>query len=52
MHITNLISLNFGKFMKKEFPSFIQKLINLSYVKLLAGLNMSEFKHQDIINFK
>ena len=44
MHITNLISLNFGKFAKKEFPSFIQKLINLSYVKLM-GLNMSEFKH-------
>ena len=44
MHITNLISLNFGKFAKKEFPSFIQKFINLSYVKLM-GLNMSEFKH-------
>jgi phosphatidylserine decarboxylase len=44
MHITNLISLNFGKFAKKEFPPFIQKFINLSYVKLM-GLNMSEFKH-------
>ena len=44
MHITNLISLYFGKFAKKEFPSFIQKFINLSYVKLM-GLNMSEFKH-------
>ena len=44
MHITNLISLNFGKFAKKEFPSFIQKIINASYVKLM-GLNMSEFKH-------
>lgn len=44
MHITNLISLNFGKFAKKEFPSFIQKFINASYVKLM-GLNMSEFKN-------
>mgnify|MGYP000924560135 FL=1 len=44
MHITNLISLYFGKFAKKEFLSFIQKIINASYVKLM-GLNMSEFKH-------
>ena len=44
MHITNLISLNFGKFAKKEFPSFIQKFINASYVRLM-GLNMSEFKN-------
>ena len=44
MHITNLISLNFGKFAKKQFPSFIQKFINASYVKLM-GLNMSEFKN-------
>lgn len=44
MHITNLISLYFGKFAKKEFPSPIQKLINSSYVKLM-GLNMGEFKH-------
>ena len=44
MHITNLISLYFGKFAKKEFPLFIQKFINLSYVKLM-GLNMNEFKH-------
>jgi phosphatidylserine decarboxylase len=44
MHITNLISLNFGKFAKKEFPSLIQKFINASYVKLM-GLNMSEFKN-------
>ena len=43
MHITNLISQNFGKFAKKEFPSFIQKVINAGYVKFL-GLNMSEFK--------
>ena len=44
MHITNLISQYFGKFAKKEFPSFIQKFINASYVKLM-GLNMSEFKN-------
>ena len=44
MHITNLISQYFGKFAKKEFPSFIQKIINASYVKLM-GLNMTEFKH-------
>lgn len=44
MHITNLISLYFGKFAKKEFLSPIQKLINSSYVRLM-GLNMSEFKH-------
>ena len=44
MHITNLISLYFGKFAKKEFPSFLQKAINASYVKLM-GLNMSEFKN-------
>jgi phosphatidylserine decarboxylase len=44
MHITNLISQNFGKFAKKEFPSFIQRIINASYVKFL-GLNMSEFKN-------
>lgn len=43
MHITNLISQNFGKFAKKEFPSFIQKIINSGYVKFL-GLDMSEFK--------
>lgn len=44
MHITNLISQYFGKFAKKEFPTFIQKIINASYVKLM-GLDMSEFKH-------
>jgi phosphatidylserine decarboxylase len=43
MHITNLISQNFGKFAKKEFPSFIQKIINAGYVKFL-GLDMIEFK--------
>jgi phosphatidylserine decarboxylase len=44
MHITNLISQYFGKFAKKEFPSFFQKIINASYVKLMK-LNMSEFKN-------
>jgi len=43
MHITNLISQNFGKFAKIQFPSFIQRLINAAYVKFL-GLDMSEFK--------
>ena len=44
MHISNLISQYFGKFAKKEFPSFFQKFINASYVKLMK-LNMSEFKN-------
>ena len=44
MHISNLISQNFGKFAKKEFPSFFQKIINGTYVKLMK-LNMSEFKN-------
>ena len=44
MHITNLISQYFGKFAKKEFPSFFQEIINVSYVKLMK-LNMSEFKN-------
>ena len=44
MHITNLISQYFGKFAKKEFPSFLQKIINSSYVKLMK-LDMSEFKN-------
>jgi phosphatidylserine decarboxylase len=44
MHITNLISQYFGKFAKKEFPSFFQKIINATYVRLM-GLNMSEFKN-------
>ena len=42
MHITNQISQYFGKFAKKEFPTPIQKIINLSYVKLMK-LNMAEF---------
>ncbi|NQY21147.1 MAG: phosphatidylserine decarboxylase [Campylobacteraceae bacterium] len=44
MHITNIISQGFGKFAKKEFPSFIQNVINNGYVKFL-GLDMSEFRH-------
>ncbi len=44
MHITNLISQYFGVFAKTEFPSFIQKFINNSYVKFL-GLSMSEFRN-------
>lgn len=44
MHITNLLSQYFGKFAKKEFPKPIQKVINLSYAKLMK-LNMLEFKH-------
>jgi phosphatidylserine decarboxylase len=44
MHITNLISQYFGKFAKKEFPSFFQKIINGTYVNLM-GLDMREFKN-------
>jgi len=44
MHITNLISQYFGKFAKNEFPSFIQNIINNTYVKSL-GLDMSEFRN-------
>lgn len=44
MHITNLISQYFGKFAKKEFPAFIQSIINNTYVKSL-GLDMSEFRN-------
>ena len=43
MHITNIISQVFGKFAKKEFPSFFQNIINKGYVKFL-GLDMSEFR--------
>lgn len=44
MHITNRVSYYFGLFAKTKFPSFIQKFINISYVKLM-GLDMTEFKH-------
>ncbi len=43
MHITNLISQYFGKFAKKEFPSFFQEFINNSYVRLMK-LDLSEFR--------
>jgi phosphatidylserine decarboxylase len=42
-HTTSLISLGFGKFASKSFPSFIQNIINIGYVKLM-GLDMSEFR--------
>ena len=44
MHITNLLSQYFGKFAKTRFPSFIQNLINFTYVKLMK-LDMTEFKN-------
>jgi phosphatidylserine decarboxylase len=44
MHITNLISQYFGKFAKKEFPSFFQKFINNTYVKIFK-IDMSEFRN-------
>ena len=42
-HFTSIISSGFGKFASKEFPSVIQHVINISYVKLM-GLDMSEFR--------
>lgn len=42
-HFTSIISLAFGKFASKAFPSPVQKVINTGYVKLM-GLDMSEFK--------
>jgi phosphatidylserine decarboxylase len=41
-HITSAISQGFGKFASKEFPTWIQKIINSGYVGLM-GLNMGEF---------
>ena len=41
-HITSAISQGFGKFASKEFPTWIQKIINSSYVGLM-GLDMGEF---------
>ncbi len=41
-HITSLISQNFGKFASKEFPKWIQNIVNNSYVGLM-GLDMSDF---------
>lgn len=42
MILTNAISRGFGKFASAQFPSFLQKFINSSYVKLMK-LDMSEF---------
>ena len=42
-HFTSIISNGFGKFASKEFPSVIQHIINVGYVKLM-GLDMSEFR--------
>jgi len=41
-HITNKISNYFHKFATTQFPSTIQNIINIGYVKLL-GLDMREF---------
>jgi len=41
-HITSAISQSFAKFANKEFPTWVQKFINRSYVSLM-GLDMSEF---------
>jgi len=41
-HITSLISQNFGKFASKEFPTWVQNIVNNSYVGLM-GLDMDEF---------
>lgn len=45
-HITSAISQGFGKFASKEFPRWIQKIINSSYV-VLMGLDMGEFQSSD-----
>ena len=42
-HYTSVISNIFGKFASNAFPSFVQNMINGSYVKLM-GLDMSEFR--------
>ena len=41
-HFTSVISNGFGTFASKAFPSFIQNIINQSYVKLM-GLDMYAF---------
>jgi len=41
-HITSLISQNFGRFAHKKFSPWFQKIVNISYVKLM-GLDMSDF---------
>ena len=42
MLLSNAVSRLFGKFAQTEFPYFLQKIINISYVKLMK-LDMSEF---------
>jgi len=42
-HYSSLFSSLFGKFASKEFPSFLQNIINSAYVKFL-GLDMSRFR--------
>ena len=41
-HISSVISQIFGKFASTAFPPFLQKIINISYVKFM-GLDMREF---------
>ena len=41
-HITSALSQGFGKFASKEFPHWLQKIINSTYVGVM-GLDMSEF---------
>ncbi len=45
-HYTSLLSLSFGKFASKAFPSSVQNIINKGYVKMM-GLDMSEFASAD-----
>jgi len=45
-HYSSIISQIFGKFASREFNSKTQKIINISYVKLM-GLDMREFKKPD-----
>ncbi|MDQ7047042.1 MAG: phosphatidylserine decarboxylase [Sulfurovum sp.] len=42
-HYTSILSSGFGKFASYAFPSIVQRIVNVSYVKLM-GLDMSEFK--------
>ncbi len=44
--VSNIISQIFGKFASTSFPPSIQRVINLSYVKLMK-LDMSEFNSPD-----
>ena len=41
-HISSIASQYFGKFASKEFPPWLQHLVNQSYVSLM-GLDMSDF---------